>query len=71
MLVSLTALLFIGCGKGSECDIKGNISASGEKIYHMPGQEYYNKTVIASLNGERWFCSQEDALGAGWRPSKK
>lgn len=33
------------------CDIKGNISInSGERIYHVPGQEFYNETMI--LN--RW-----------------
>jgi endonuclease YncB( thermonuclease family) len=28
------------------CVIKGNISASGERIYHVPGQRYYDKTQI-------------------------
>jgi len=52
--------------------IKGNISFStGEKIYHMPKQEYYDKTVIDESNGERWFCTEEDAQKAGWRKSKK
>lgn len=54
-----------------DCVIKGNINASGEKIYHMPGQYYYNKTVIDESRGERWFCSEEEALDAGWRKSKK
>ena len=54
------------------CMIKGNISFStGEKIYHMPKQEYYDKTVIDESNGERWFCTEEDAQKAGWRKSKK
>ncbi|MCB0123667.1 MAG: hypothetical protein KDE58_15550, partial [Caldilineaceae bacterium] len=42
------------------CDpaIKGNVSYnSGEKIYHVPGQEYYNETVINTRYGERWFCT--------------
>ncbi|HEX7456359.1 MAG TPA: thermonuclease family protein, partial [Candidatus Nanoarchaeia archaeon] len=47
-----------------------NISSSGEKIYHMPGQRYYNKTVISESKGERWFCSEEEAQKAGWRKSK-
>lgn len=52
------------------CVIKGNISSSGEKIYHMPEQRYYNKTVISENKGERWFCSEEEAVKAGWRKSK-
>lgn len=54
------------------CVIKGNISFStGEKIYHMLGQEYYDKTVIDESKGERWFCTEEEAQDAGWRKSKK
>lgn len=54
------------------CAIKGNISFStGEKIYHMPGQEYYDKTSIDESKGERWFCTEEEAQKAGWRKSKK
>lgn len=54
----------------SGCQIKGNISSSGEKIYHLPSQRYYDKTVIDETKGERWFCSEEDAISAGWRKSK-
>ena len=65
--------LWSGC-KGdqqlADCPIKGNISSSGEKIYHMPGQKYYDKTVIDELKGECWFCTEEEAISAGWRKSK-
>ncbi|MER8672982.1 hypothetical protein [Mesorhizobium sp. M0037] len=55
----------------SGCNIKGNISVTtGERIYHMPGQRYYNETVVNPAKGERWFCSQWDAWWAGWRKSK-
>ena len=54
----------------SNCVIKGNISSSGDKIYHLPGQKYYSKTVISDSKGERWFCTEEEAQGAGWRKSK-
>lgn len=53
-----------------ECLIKGNISSSGEKIYHLPGQRYYDKTVIDESKGERWFCTEQEAIQAGWRKSK-
>jgi len=53
------------------CQIKGNISKrTEEKIYHVPGQRYYDKTVIRIEDGERWFCTEEEALEAGWRKSK-
>lgn len=51
-----------------KCNIKGNISiGSGERIYHVPGQHYYDDTVIRLDYGERWFCSEADARAAGWR----
>lgn len=53
------------------CKIKGNISSSGEKIYHVPGGAYYDKTVINTEAGERWFCSENEAQAAGWRESKR
>lgn len=52
------------------CLIKGNISSSGEKIYHLLGQRYYDKTIINTGLGERWFCAEEEAIAAGWRKSK-
>lgn len=57
--------------KSSKCLIKGNISSSQEKIYHVPGGTYYNKTVIDTSKGERWFCSEAEAVRAGWRASKR
>lgn len=52
------------------CDIKGNISTSGEKIYHTPSQKYYAKTVIDESRGEKYFCTEEEAQNAGFRKSK-
>ena len=49
------------------CTIKGNISASGEKIYHMQGCGSYAKTQIDESHGEHWFCSESEAQTAGWR----
>jgi endonuclease YncB( thermonuclease family) len=51
------------------CLIKGNINAKGERIYHMPEQTFYDKTVIDESKEERWFCTEEDAIKAGWRKS--
>lgn len=54
------------------CLIKGNISYNtGEKIYHVPGQKYYENTKINIQYGERWFCSEEDAQAAGWRKARE
>ncbi len=49
------------------CTIKGNINSEGEKIYHVIGCQSYNKTIINEDAGEHWFCSEAEALAAGWR----
>lgn len=56
--------------QNGQCQIKGNISSSGEKIYHIPGQRYYDKTQIDTSRNEQWFCTEEEAISAGFRKSK-
>ena len=56
----------------SDCRIKGNISQrSGDRIYHMPGQQHYTRTRINPDKGELWFCSEAEARAAGWRRAKR
>lgn len=54
---------------GHSCSIKGNISNSGERIYHVQTGEFYDVTRIDRLKGELWFCSEAEARAAGWRKS--
>ena len=49
------------------CVIKGNINTKDEKIYHLPGCGSYEKTQIDASRGERWFCTEAEAVSAGWR----
>jgi cold shock CspA family protein len=50
-----------------DCVIKGNISVTtGSKLYHMPGMEDYEGTIIDPGKGEKWFCSESEAQTAGW-----
>lgn len=51
------------------CPIKGNISANG-RIYHPPWSTHYERTRINLARGERWFCSEDEAIAAGWRPPR-
>ena len=53
------------------CRIKGNISANGTRIFHMPGQKHYARTRISTSKGEQWFCSAEEARAAGWRAARR
>ena len=52
------------------CSIKGNINSGGEKIAHRPGDSAYERTKISMGKGERWFCSESEALAAGWRMAR-
>ena len=50
------------------CAIKGNVSAQGH-IYHMPWSPWYEKVSMKQDAGKRWFCSEAEAMAAGWRPA--
>jgi hypothetical protein len=42
--------------------IKGHVSSSGEKIYHLPGQSSYERT-----QADETFATEEEAQRAGYR----
>lgn len=46
--------------------IKGNINSKGDKIFHVPGGSAYDRT-----KPEQWFCSEQEALDAGFRKAAK
>ncbi|MBT4121002.1 MAG: thermonuclease family protein [Candidatus Magasanikbacteria bacterium] len=48
------------------CVIKGNISSDDRKLYHTPDCPSYSRTKIDETKGEKWFCTQQEAVGAGW-----
>ncbi len=50
-------------GVGSKADIGARPVA--------PGGQYYDRTKIDPSKGERWFCSEAEAIAAGWRRSKR
>lgn len=65
-----------GDGSGSEtpsiqncpddAPVKGNISSTGERIYHVPGGAYYTRT-----KAERCFGSAAEAAADGFRPAQR
>ena len=54
-----------GPGPNGE-SIKGNISSKGEKIYHVPGSRWYDKT-----DPEAWFFTVDEAVKAGYRAPRQ
>lgn len=69
-IMVVVSLISASAEESRACNIKGNVSTRGERIYHVPGQRYYYETRISASHGERWFCSEEEARAAGWRRSR-
>jgi len=67
---TITPISLPAHSSNTNCTIKGNISSSGEKIYHLEGCASYNVTKIDEARGEHWFCTEEEAITAGWRKAK-
>lgn len=55
----------------ASCAIKGNVSRAGARIYHLPSSHDYALVKITERNGERWFCSEDEAKAAGWRAAQE
>lgn len=53
------------------CLIKGNVNSQGEKIYHTPGQRDYERTQIKPEEGDAWFCTEQEAVAAGFRHAQR
>ncbi|MGI9411378.1 MAG: thermonuclease family protein [Hyphomicrobiaceae bacterium] len=54
-------------GAPGACPIKGNVDPFGRRIYHLPWSQWYALTKVTEARGERWFCSEHEAIAAGWR----
>jgi len=53
--------------EASGCAIKGNVTGNG-RIYHMPWSPWYAQIRMTGDKGKRWFCTEAEAIAAGWRP---
>ena len=53
-----------------DCQIKGDITPEGERLYRRPGEPDYEWAWISEAKGERWFCSVDEAEAAGWRAAE-
>lgn len=48
------------------CAIKGNNGRTG-LVYHMPWSPWYGKVKMDGSGTKRWFCSEAEAIAAGYR----
>lgn len=49
------------------CPIKGRIIRR-KRLYALPWDRGYDRVRIRARRGEKWFCSERDALKAGFKP---
>jgi endonuclease YncB( thermonuclease family) len=49
------------------CDVKGIVTAKGNKVYYVPTDADYDAISVTPERGERMFCSDDEAELAGWR----
>ena len=48
------------------CPIKGQV-AGGARVYVLPWSPEYGRVRVSRARGDRWFCSEKEAIAAGWR----
>ena len=57
-----------------KCDFSGTAEPAikgllaGERIYLVPANQTYFTTSINETQGDRWFCTELEAVAAGWSP---
>lgn len=52
----------------SKCTIKANVlMRDGNKLYRFPGCGQYNNTIVQLYMGDQWFCSEQEAIKAGFK----
>ena len=54
--------------KNPKCNIKGNVK-DGKKTYFFPGCGNYSNVALELDQGDQWFCSEKEAVTAGFTKS--
>ena len=55
-----------------ESVIIGNVDPkTGEHVYHVPGGLFYPTILFEEAQGDKLFCTEEAAIRAGWKRSRR
>lgn len=54
----------------TKCNIKGNVSSNG-RFYHCPNFPQYDRIKINANEGDKLFCSEQEAISAGFESGAK
>jgi endonuclease YncB( thermonuclease family) len=52
------------------CPIKGQVTASS-RVYVLPWSADYERARVQTTRGERWFCSEQEAVAAGFKAAQR
>lgn len=52
------------------CLIKGNHTRLDQPSYVLPQSRHYSQTVVNFDSDDRWFCTEEDAIQAGFKKAR-
>jgi len=53
------------------CVIKGNLDKQDKRWYHLPYFRHYNQVEINLDHGDRWFCTEENAIEEGFEKARE
>lgn len=53
------------------CIIKGNLDKWDKRRYHLPYFRHYPQIVMRLEQGDRWFCTEEEAIKAGFKRARE
>ena len=55
-----------------KCNIKANIDKNTkDRVYYVPGCVQYKTAIVEKDIGENWYCSEKEAVEAGFRKSER
>lgn len=52
------------------CPIKGQVSGAS-RVYVLPWSPDYERARVQKARGERWFCSEQEAVAAGFKAAPR
>jgi endonuclease YncB( thermonuclease family) len=52
------------------CPIKGQVSGAS-RVYVLPWSPDYERVRVQKARGERWFCSEQEAVAAGFKAAQR
>lgn len=53
------------------CQIKGNLDKLDHRWYHLPSFRHYDQVKVNLDHGDRWFCTEEEAITAGFKRARE